>query len=411
MKPNRWQSLIGLLLVALLLAACGGQAVEPVAVAPTTIPAVETAPPPTPTLPPPTATPIPPTTTPEPPTATPEPATGLSDEALAAKIDEYLTNSADKNYFSGAALVARGDDIIISEGYGLADREQEITITPETAFYIASSTKPFTAMAIMMLQEQGKLDLNDPICDYLDECPAAWQPIMIRQLLNHTAGFDYEIDMSRLDIDPDGTDLVPLAEVVNLMADQSLLFAPGNSWSYSNNGYLLLGAIIERVSGQTYASFMEDNIFGPLGMDHTGFNAERDDLAQGYENRYSNPYDHVGARVYYPAAGIQSTVGDLFTFARAVADNRLVSEETLAQMIDPLPDTTFLEGEHYGYGWFIGELEGHPFFEHPGFYFGYVTRMMIFPDDDVTTIVLSNRESDPVWEYAGILAKWALERE
>jgi CubicO group peptidase (beta-lactamase class C family) len=104
-----------------------------------------------------------------------------------------------------------------------------------------------------------------------------------------------------------------------------------------------------------------------------------------------------------------STVGDLFTFARAVSENRLVSEETLGQMLVPLSDSTFLEGEHYGYGWFIGELDGHAFFEHPGYCEGYATRMMMFPDDEVTTIVLSNWETDSVWDIAADLAKQTME--
>lgn len=374
MNTKRLQILIGLVLITMLLAACGG---GQAAVAPTdSSPA----------------------------------ATASPDEELAAKTDEYFTKLVKDIPFSGAVLLARGDDIILSQGYGLADVENEIAATAETPFYIAEMTYIVTAAAVMQLQEQGKLNVSDPICNYLDECPEAWEPITIHHLLSGTSGLAYEYPFNPTSIDHTQTNLVPLAESVQAIARQPVVHEPKPVWEYSNNGYLLLGAIIERVSGQSYESYIEDNIFAPLSMDHSGFNAEGVDIAEGYWNLSTRtPVDHVLVRVFYPAVGMYTTVGDLFKFARAMLGGELVSQESLEQMTQPHADIEINPDLQMGYSWYMGEFEGFPFIEYVGTYEGYASRITIFPQDDVTEILLSNRDANfAIWRLTEYPAKWAL---
>jgi CubicO group peptidase (beta-lactamase class C family) len=306
MNTKRLQSLIGLLLVAMLLVACGGQAAEPVAVAPTAAPAVEALPPPSPTPLPATATPIPPTATTEPPTTTPEPATGLSDEALAAKIDEYMTMQTEGNRFSGAVLVARDGEVIISKGYGLADQEEQIPNTPQTRFRIASLTKAFTAMAIMQLQEAGRLNVTDSICNYLPDCPPTWEEITIHHLLTHTSGLPDQFASDREYAMTRATPTVQGELLANLQS-KPMRTAPGSTYYYKNANYIILGYIIEAVTGRSYEEVLQAQIFDPLGMTDSGYSHDTEGLAVGYVNQFREA-DFIDMSHNFAAGALYSTV-------------------------------------------------------------------------------------------------------
>ena len=173
------------------------------------------------------------------------------------------------NGFGGSILVAQNGQPVVSKGYGMANIELAAPNTPQTVFRLGSVTKQFTAMAIMMLQERGKLRVSDPVCQYLTDCPAAWQPLTIRQLLTHTAGIPNYTnfpDFARTAVLPTSS-----ADMIGMLRDKPLEFAPGEKFAYSNSGYYVLGIIIERASGKTYADFLQANIFTPLAMSNTGY--------------------------------------------------------------------------------------------------------------------------------------------
>lgn len=359
--------------------------------------------------PPPTlveVTPLPPATDPpptEPSTAEPT-ATPPSSEELAEKIDTFLKKQAEGGKFSGAALVARGDEIILSQGYGMADREQEIPNTSTTRFRIGSLTKAFTAVAILMLQEQGRLTVDDLICDYLDDCPEIWNQITIHHLLTHTSGIYNYTDLTGI-FTPE-SDPWSHEDIIRQVVDIRLDFAPGSSWRYSNTGYFILGMIIERVSGQSYESYLQENIFDPLGMTDTGIETNPDELATGY-TRFSEA-DNYHMSISFAAGALYSTVEDMFRWVRALQSDELISPATRDLIF-----TQHAPGEPgadwgYGYGWIYATIHDRRVWEHYGEISGFTSRISLFPDDDVTSIFLQNQEYGSLDVIGDIMTKWIL---
>jgi CubicO group peptidase (beta-lactamase class C family) len=191
------------------------------------------------------------------------------DQQIVGKVDKYMNALSRLNRFNGSILVARDGKVLVRRNYGVANLEDNIPNTPQTRFHLASITKQFTATAILMLQERGKLNVQDPICKYLADCPAAWQQITIHHLLTHSSGIPNFTDF------PDWlqTRALPstFASTVLRFKDKPLDFQPGEKYNYSNSGYILLGHIIEKISGRTYEGFLRDSIFVRLRMLNTGY--------------------------------------------------------------------------------------------------------------------------------------------
>lgn len=372
--------LIGLALLA--LAACGGAAVAP----------------PEPTLVEVTPLPAP---TDAPPTEEPEP----SLSPLATQLDDFISGYAEEDPLSGVVFVARGDELVLSKGYGLADRENSIPNTPQTRFLIGSLTKAFTAMAIMQLQEQGKLSVSDPICDYLAECPDTWQDITIHHLLTHSSGIYNFTDSP--EVDQMALTPTPPETIIQSLIDRPLDFVPGSAWSYSNSGYLLLGLIIEQVSGQSYEEFLQQNIFEPLGMVNTGYGRRPNDLAVGYQG--SAVTEYIDPTWAFSAGALYSTVEDLHRWAQALKTEALVSSETLDEIFTPHVRLSPVSEDYYGYGWFIGITRRLPAAWHPGDIAGYSAAMLTVPEEDVVSIFLSNQEGYAVSQLNSILATMVLD--
>jgi CubicO group peptidase (beta-lactamase class C family) len=232
---------------------------------------------------------------------------------LAARAAAYLQDLANQQRFSGAVLMARRGEILVSQGYGMANLEHDAPNTPQTRFRIASLSKPLTATAILLLHERGLLHVQDRIAAYLADCPAAWQAMTIEQLLTHSSGIpDYTLfpafhqqHMLMRRWSPDG--------LVGLFRDTPLDFQPGERYRYSNSGYVVLGMIIERVSEMSYGSFLEQAIFEPLYMTGTGYDDSRSVLkhrASGYVNTTLKA-EYVDTSVSYAAGGLYSTIEDL----------------------------------------------------------------------------------------------------
>jgi CubicO group peptidase (beta-lactamase class C family) len=325
-----------------------------------------------------------PTPTPVPPTATVP-----STENLATRLDTFLSKLAQAKILSGSVLVARKGEILIQNGYGQADREKGVPNTAQTKFRLSSITKQFTAMAILMLQARGKLNVQDAICTYLADCPATWQEITIHHLLTHTSGIPNYTDF------PDfaktkGTPSSP-SEIIARFKDEPLDFRPGTQWRYSNSGYIVLGQIIEQVSGESYGAFLQKNIFQPLNMSSTGYDPKRDDLATGYANQTIIQADLIDMSILYAAGGLYSTVEDLYRWDQALYTDKLIPKELLNKMFTAYVEIPGGEGFSYGYGSFIGKQFERQLVSYSGYTPGSSANVDRYPDDRIVIIVLSNQ--------------------
>jgi len=317
-----------------------------------------------------------------------------------------LQKSAQSKTFSGSVLVAQYGQVILSKGYGLADREKKIPNTAQTRFRIYSITKGFTATAILMLQEQGKLNVQESICEYFVSCPEAWKPITIHYLLTHTSGIpDTVWPHLTQEISQVITSTLPLEKGITDLKTKPLVYQPGDHWEYNQTGYVLLGKIIESSSGQTYEAFLQKNIFEPLHMSNTGYDHNRDDLAIGYKDSTKNVADPVNSEVLFSGGGLYSTVEDLYLWDQALYTNKLLPQKALDTMFTPyvLLDASDPNSQSYGYGWIIVTTGQRRIVYHPGGYYGYASMIRRFPDDYATIIILSNQEDINQWENAKLI--------
>lgn len=323
---------------------------------------------------------------------------------LSQALDSYMNARVALNDFSGSVLVARRGRILLVRGYGTANREWGIPNATNTKFRIGSLTKQFTAMLIMQLSENHQLQVTDQICKYLSPCPDSWTAITIRELLSHTSGIP---DFTG---DPDFklTDVLPrtVEEVIAIFRNKPLEFKPGASWKYSNSGYVLLGAIIERVTGRPYEDVLSEQILRPLKMSDTGYDRHRPILmhrAAGYvvsDGTISNaPY--VETSWAHAAGAMYSTVLDLYRWDRALYSDALLPLSSLKEMWTPVSDG-------YGYGWGIVQsgvgarkrLE----LTHDGGIDGFRSHISRFPEDRSVVIVLGNIEKPEAGSIGNALA-------
>ncbi|MDQ4121857.1 MAG: serine hydrolase [Acidobacteriota bacterium] len=313
-------------------------------------------------------------------------------QQIVSKVDEYM-NAAVKNYhYSGSILVTLNGLPIVKKSYGMANYELNVPNTSQTRFRIASITKQFTAMAVIILKERGKLNVTDSICKYLENCPAAWQPITIRNLLTHTSGIPNFRAMPRY-AEFASDQRFTYTGFVDVFRDAPLQFTPGERYAYSNSGYFLLGLIIERVSGQSYAEFLRDNIFTPLGMKNSGYDDSRrlvPNRASGYiwngTSFVNAPY--INMVIPFAAGALYSTIEDLLIWDQALYAEKLVSRKSLEEMYTPF------RGE-YGYGVEISTRFNRQRIRHSGGINGFSNDFARFPVERVTVIVLGNNESAP----------------
>jgi len=329
-----------------------------------------------------------PPTQPPPPSATATLAPPSAQDIL-SKADTYLSKLAKESRFSGSVLIARNGNVLVRKGYGEAAREKHLLNTAQTKFRLGSLTKQFTAMAILILQAQGKLNVHDRICTYLADCPTTWQQITIHHLLTHTSGIP---DFARFPdyLTTQGSPSSP-TETIARFKDKPLDFQPGKKFSYSNSGYVVLGAIIEQASGKRYEAFLQENIFVPLQMVDSGYDHNNGGLAIGYRNQI-NLADFIDMSIPYAAGGLYSTVEDLYRWDQALYTDKLLPKDLRDKMFTPfapLPDTG---GFSYGYGWGIGKEGDRPVVSHIGGIQGFSSSIARYPNDKVVVIVLGNRE-------------------
>lgn len=288
--------------------------------------------------------------------------------------------------FNGTVLVAVDGRTLLSKGYGMANAEWDIPNTPETKFRLGSITKQFTAMAVLLLEQQGKLKVSDAVCQYVDPCPAAWKPLTLHHLLTHTSGIpnftsfpDYRKTMMISS---------PPGETIKRFLDRPLDFEPGTKFNYSNSGYVLLGYIIEKASGESYATYVTRNILAPLGMSGTGYDNTADVVlkrASGYEKSGSGlvnaPY--LAMTIPHAAGSLYSTTLDLMTWDAALNAGRLLTAENYERYFKPALN-------NYAYGWNVQQRAGVEVHSHGGGINGFATMIFRVPSRRLLVVTLSN---------------------
>lgn len=350
------------------------------------------------------------------------PALGQAD-----KVDEYIQAEMQRRYIPSLALaVTQSGKVVKQKAYGLANVELDVPATPETLYQIASTTKTFTAAAIFKLVEDGKISLDDGVTKWLPEVPAGWSGVTVRQCLSHTSGLpDIVLDPCTLDLVADTRE-----EAIKKLAAMPAPNKPGETWSYNQTGYVLLGMILEKVSGMKFEEFLEQRFFRPLGMTSTRFGDSKEivpkraslytrlqscgpegpklfpDKIQSAQPAYVyNPYMHTGA-------GINTTAGDLAKWNLALDEEKVLKKATLDQMWSAakLADgNVFRFGgtTGYAYGWVVDDRPGHKSVGHSG---GGSTAYWRFLDDKLNIIVLTNLQgSDPDSLAQGVAALYVPE--
>ncbi|HBL26723.1 MAG TPA: hypothetical protein DD490_07805 [Acidobacteria bacterium] len=314
----------------------------------------------------------------------------VSQDELARYADELFTRTYPAGEPGAAVLVLQGGRPVLRKGYGMANLELGVPIRPEMVFELGSITKQFTATAILMLQERGRLSVADDVTKYLPDYPTHGQAITLDHLLTHVSGIPSYTGLPewRTRVREDLT----VQQLIDVFKDKPLEFNPGERWSYNNSAYVLLGAVIEKVSGKTYEDFVEQEIFAPLGMKQSYYGHQNEVIpgrVEGYdkaEQGYTIA-EYLSMTQPYAAGSLMSTVDDLAIWAQK--GESLLQKESVARMHTP---ARLISGQptKYAYGLGVADEEGTRIIEHGGGIFGFSTDLLRLPDQDLVVIVLSN---------------------
>lgn len=331
-----------------------------------------------------------------------ENARAAGDSQMARRVDEHVRSRMRAQQIPGLALgVMRDGKILKATGYGLADVENDVAVTPETVFQMGSAAKSITATAVMMLAEAGSVKLDDEITRFFPEAPAAWKKVTVRHLLSHTSGItDYGAEEETknrgiVDFHAEYTE----DELVQKLVALPLDFQPGEEWSYSNSGYVLLGVLISRVTGQFYGDFLQRRIFEPLGMRATRVISEADIIphrSRGYrlvEGTLKNQ-EWVSPSLNTMADGaLYTSVLDMAKWDAALHTEKLLRGTTLEEMWTParLDDGSTVA---YGLGWGVVRVNGHRLLRHRGAWQGYSSVVHRYVDDRLSLVILTNLDEN-----------------
>jgi CubicO group peptidase (beta-lactamase class C family) len=311
-------------------------------------------------------------------------------DSVVVKIDDFIKSEMQKQKIPGVSLaVVKKGEIVLAKGYGFSNVEHRVPVKPETIFQSGSVGKQFTATAVMMLVEDGKISLDEKIGKYLGEVPENWRNITIRQMLSHTSGMtDYPDDFDfRRDYTED--ELLKRAKIVPTS------FQPGEKWQYSNLAYVTLGIIIHKVSGKFYGDFLQERIFKPLQMKTAAIISEADIIpnrAAGYtlvKNELKNQ-EWVSPSLNTTADGaLYLNVYDMAKWDAALYGEKLLKKSSLEQMWSPVKLNNG-KTYSYGFGWALGEVNKQRIIEHGGAWQGFKSFIARYPDSGLTVIVFAN---------------------
>lgn len=321
-----------------------------------------------------------------------------------AQLDDLLKKYTEYGQFSGSVLVAEKGKVIYKNGFGMANMEWDIPNAPDTKHRLGSITKQFTAILIMQLVAEGKLDLQAPISKYLpDYSKVNGDKITTHQLLTHTSGTPNYTSFPNFFKELSRNPHTP-TEMLEMFADSTLTFKPGAQFAYSNSGYILLGAIIEKVTGKTYEAVLQEKIFDPLNMKDSGYDHHNTILkkrATGYEMKGSIPENspYIDMSTPYAAGSLYSTVDDLYLWDQALYTNKLLSQQYMDMLFEKYVPAF---GQYYGYGWSVGHFpigntkDSVQIIGHGGGINGFNTLITRMPQDKSTVILLNNTGRAPL---------------
>lgn len=319
---------------------------------------------------------------------------------ITGKLDKVFTDFYGPDTFSGYVFVSKKGEILLDKAYGKADFEKGTEITKQTKFDLASLTKQFTAFAIMQLEDKKLLDLNDKVDKYLPTFPRGSE-ITIHQLLTHTSGLpanSLEFDIRKFRPSYKGFGSEGKDEKVNYA------FNPGTDFLYSNTGYILLGFIVEKVSGKALDAYLDENIFKPLDMKNTGFKngqGELNGLAVGYDTpnkeKSEKPWTLTNIGPVVGSSALCSTTEDLIKWEKSLTDQKLISKVSYEKIYTP-------DKKNYGLGWYIfKDAEGKRSYEHFGEASGYRSYILRKVDEDTRVIIVSNYQNTPIEDMVGLV--------
>jgi len=339
-------------------------------------------------------------------------AQGPSRAELVKRLDSIAAAPVKNHAVAGMAVaVVKGRDTLLYKGYGYSDLENDVRVTPATVFRIGSITKQFTSSAVMQLVEQGKVGLDDDATKYLPNLKTHGQHILVRNLLNHTSGIPSYTDIgapfanvSRLDLSHDS--------LYALVANDSLMFAPGSHFYYNNTGYYLLGVLLERITGKPYGEYLQEKLFAPNGLKATTY-CSTDKLiphrAQGYEKTETGfvNADYIGMNLPFAAGSLCSTVGDLVAWTKKLSTGGIVNASSYHEMTTPMHLTSG-RPMNYGFGLTVDSLGDHLMISHGGGINGFISYLLDVPGDSLIVAVLSNTAPAPSDAVAASLARAVL---
>ncbi len=323
---------------------------------------------------------------------------------------EEIFSPYDRTDQPGCALaLVKGGEIIFEKGYGMADLERSVCISPRTVFYAGSISKQFVASCALLLSEEGKLDLDASITDFFPDFPEYGNEITVQHLIYHTSGIRDYFGI----LEDEGLNYlnqIPADTIYALICRQdSLDFQPGDKYSYSNSGYLMLSMIIEQVSGMTFADFARENIFDPLGMDHSLFLDDARTLvpnrALGYHRDHEGDFENMTMRFdLVGSGGLYTTVGDLAKWDNNFNEPQIGSKDFLSKLFTT---GTLNDGSDtkYAFAIRVDRFQGHNVIGHSGSLGGYRAQFMRFPDEELSIIILSNLANFKPGERAHEVAK------
>jgi CubicO group peptidase (beta-lactamase class C family) len=320
------------------------------------------------------------------------------------KLDQYATAYASAYDFHGVVLVAKKNQVIYQKAFGYANREWAVKNAIDTRFPVASLTKQFTAAAILQLEEQGKLSVNDKLRKFFPNYPKG-DSITIHMLLNHTSGIsEYFLHPEVFKFSIHNTGTILKDTIVSLFQKLPFNFQPGTFWGYSNTGYILLGYIIEQVSGETFVNYIQKHLLQKAGMFHSGFYKQDSVVSRRAYGYTQTPKGIVSQEVIsynlgFSDGGLFSTTTDLLAWTAALRSNKIIGEAALAKMNQPNRE----EGGA-GYGIFVDRFFDRKVRFHTGNIPGYSSIMLNYVEDDLTIIIVSNRETNLDFFPKGIAA-------
>jgi CubicO group peptidase (beta-lactamase class C family) len=318
----------------------------------------------------------------------------------AARMDQIVQSYVADHRFMGTVLVARGEHVLFNRAYGSANLEWDVSNTPDTKFRLGSITKQFTAASILLLEDRGKLSVNDPLKKHMPDAPSACDKVTIFHLLTHTSGVPSFTSL------PDYPKIEPFtttpAKLIALVRDKPMDFEPGEKWLYDNSGYVLLTYVIEKVSGDSYEKFVRDNIFTPLGMTNSGYDSNAAIIrhrAAGYSPGRGGVENAGFIHMTVPqgAGALYSTTGDLLKWELGLFGGKVLKAASLDRMTTPFKN-------NYAFGLGVETSGGRKNISHGGGIEGFNTQLAYYPEDKLTVAVLANLNGPAAGDIAAKLA-------